>query len=295
VTETAGSIRPSGVRRAPGGAGDQLPSRRSLRDQRNGPDRREQEPLRPRQAPPVRTTAPGTSSTPVAAKRRTASRVVFSAVVMTFAAALVATIALPSYAFDPVHAAGSAGGRTTTKQGHQRFEASGDVQNATIKRDTISATTSQELQQRVAEQKRKEFAATYASYSGPSATDYIKNPAHPAFSLSAVYQRALQYRGVPYVFGGADPSGFDCSGFIMFVYAQFGVSLAHSVHQQDAVGTQISQADAQPGDVVVFNDDSHDGFYAGNGMILHAPYEGASVRLQPLWSSDVHFVRFGIG
>ena len=94
---------------------------------------------------------------------------------------------------------------------------------------------------------------------------------------------------MPYVFGGANPSGFDCSGFIMFVYAQYGVNLPHSVHAQDGIGTPISQADAQPGDVVVFNDDSHDGFYAGNGMILHAPYPGARVRVQKLWTSDVHF------
>ena len=105
---------------------------------------------------------------------------------------------------------------------------------------------------------------------------------------------ASRFAGVPYVYGGTTPSGFDCSGFIMFVYAQYGVSLPHSVHAQDGIGTHISPEDAQVGDVVVFNDDSHDGFYAGNGMILHAPYPGARVRVQKLWTSDVHFVRFGI-
>jgi cell wall-associated NlpC family hydrolase len=57
---------------------------------------------------------------------------------------------------------------------------------------------------------------------------------------------------------------------------------------------RISQSDARPGDIVVFNDESHDGFYAGDGMILHAPYPGASVRVQPIWTSNVHFIRFGI-
>jgi cell wall-associated NlpC family hydrolase len=206
---------------------------------------------------------------------------------MTFAAALVATIALPSYAFDPnTSALHEASGRTVAEGGEQTFAASGDVEAAAVGRDTFTATTSAEL-------RRQAYAEQYSAYTGPTASDYIKNPAHPPFSLSAVYETALQYRGVPYVFGGADPSGFDCSGFIMFVYAQYGVSLPHSVHEQDGLAMQISPADAQPGDVVVFNDDSHDGFYAGNGMILHAPYEGASVRVQPLWSSDVHFVRFG--
>ena len=91
-----------------------------------------------------------------------------------------------------------------------------------LDRDTFQATSSATLL-------RREYATQFASYSGPSAADYVKayvsNPAHPPFSLDAVYNTALQYIGVPYVFGGADPSGFDCSGFIMFVYAQYGVSL----------------------------------------------------------------------
>ena len=111
---------------------------------------------------------------------------------------------------------------------------------------------------------------------------------------AAVYQAALQYVGTPYVFGGATPAGFDCSGFIMYVYAKFGVSLPHSVPRQGALGTTISAAEARPGDVVVFNDGSHDGFYAGNGMILDAPKPGGSVSVRPLWTSAVHYVRFGV-
>lgn len=213
-----------------------------------------------------------------------------SALVMAFAAGLVATIALPSYAVNPMQRE-SVQGRQVSTTGEQQYAADEDVAAAELERDTFRATSSATLL-------RREYATKFASYSGPSAADYVKayvsNPAHPAFSLDAVYNTALQYRGVPYVFGGADPSGFDCSGFIMFVYAQYGVSLPHSVHAQDGIGTPISEADAQPGDVVIFNDDSHDGFYAGNGMILHAPYPGAEVRVQKLWTSDVHFERFGI-
>ncbi len=221
--------------------------------------------------------------------RRPAARVALSALVMTFAAGLVATLALPSYAFDPTKAGEGTvvAGRTVSKSGEQRFAAPGDLAAADLSRDSFKATSSAELL-------RAAYATKFSAYSGPSAEDYLKNPAHPAFSLDAVYSTALQYQGVPYVFGGADPSGFDCSGFIMFVYAQYGVDLPHSVHQQNMIGTPISQADAQPGDVVMFNDNSHDGFYAGDGMILHAPYPGASVRVQKLWTSNVHFVRFGI-
>jgi cell wall-associated NlpC family hydrolase len=211
---------------------------------------------------------------------------------MAFATGLVATLALPSYAVDP-NRIGDAdvNGVSVSDTGEQHVAAGQDVVAATPGRDTFKATSSATLL-------RRQYANQFASYSGPSAADYVKsyvsNPAHPAFSLDAVFNTALQYRGVPYVFGGADPSGFDCSGFIMFVYAQYGVSLPHSVHAQDGIGTPISEADAQPGDVVIFNDDSHDGFYAGNGMILHAPYPGARVRVQKIWTSNVHFERFGI-
>ena len=212
-----------------------------------------------------------------------------SALVMTFAAGLVATLALPSYAFDPTRTSNAdmVAGRSVTHSGEQQFQARRGVAAATLQRDTFQATSSATLL-------RRAYATQFSSYSGPSAADFLKNPAHPAFALDGVFGTGLQYTGVPYVFGGADPSGFDCSGFIMFVYAQYGVNLPHSVHAQDGIGTHISPADARVGDVVVFNDDSHDAFYAGNGMILHAPYPGARVRVQKLWTSDVHFVRFGI-
>jgi peptidoglycan DL-endopeptidase CwlO len=228
----------------------------------------------------------GTTSAPAAPARRAPSKVVLSALVMTFAAALVATIALPSYAVNPAQR-GDIQGRVVTQKGQQTFAVAGGVEDQELSRDGFHATSSATLL-------RQQYAKQFASYSGPSAADYLKNPAHPPFSLDAVFDTAKQYIGVPYVFGGADPSGFDCSGFVMFVYAQYGVSLPHSVHAQDQIGTPISEADAQPGDIVIFNDDSHDAFYAGNGMILHAPYPGARVRIQKLWTSDVHFERFGI-
>jgi cell wall-associated NlpC family hydrolase len=139
---------------------------------------------------------------------------------------------------------------------------------------------------------RASFAASTA-YSGKTAADYLAAPAHPAFSLAAVYQTALQYVGTPYVFGGATPAGFDCSGFVMYVYAQYGISLAHSVSAESAAGTTISQADAQPGDIVVLNNGSHDGFYAGNGMIMDAPKPGGHISVRPIWDQPHHFVRFG--
>jgi cell wall-associated NlpC family hydrolase len=150
-----------------------------------------------------------------------------------------------------------------------------------------------------AEQTQAARAATaeqYSSYTGPTAAEYAasSSAADAPFSLPAVVATGKQYIGTPYVFGGADPSGFDCSGFIMFVYAQYGINLAHSVPLQDQAGTTIPESEAQPGDVVIFNNEAHDGFYMGNGMIMDAPKPGGTVQIRPIWTSDYHIVRFGI-
>ena len=75
----------------------------------------------------------------------------------------------------------------------------------------------------------------------------------------------------------------------MYAFAQHGISMPHSAAGQAAMGTRIPESEAQPGDLVIMP--GHDGFYAGNGNILHAPYEGASVRVQPIWTSNYTIVR----
>jgi cell wall-associated NlpC family hydrolase len=75
----------------------------------------------------------------------------------------------------------------------------------------------------------------------------------------------------------------------MYVYAQFGIDLAHSVSAQAAAGTRIPLSQAQPGDLVIMN--GHDGFYAGNGMILDAPRPGKVVQMRSIWTSDYYIVR----
>jgi peptidoglycan DL-endopeptidase CwlO len=256
-------------------------------DSRPGQGPSSVDPRRGRRAAPVH--RPPAQAGAATAARRSRSRVLLSALVMLFAGGLVATLALPSYAIDPnkVGNTDDIAGRSVSKDGEQEYTAAKEAAVADLARDNFSATSSATLL-------RQAYATQFASYTGPSVEDFLKNPPNPDFSLDAVYGTALQYRGVPYVFGGSNPSGFDCSGYIMFVYAQYGIALPHSVHAQDAIGTPISEEDAQPGDVVIFNDGSHDGFYAGNGLILHAPYPGASVRIQKIWTSNVHFVRFGI-
>ena len=116
--------------------------------------------------------------------------------------------------------------------------------------------------------------------------EYVTAPVSQVFSV------AQQYIGTPYVYGGASPAGFDCSGYVMYVYAQFGINLPHSVSGQAAMGKRISIADAQPGDLVIMS--GHDGFYAGNGNIMDAPDVGRSISIRPIWTSDYYIVRLGI-
>ncbi|WP_258068479.1 C40 family peptidase [Rathayibacter sp. AY1E2] len=245
---------------------------------------------------------------PAGTLRKRRGRVVGKVAMVGFAGALVATMALPAYAFTPgsqddgLFAASRA---DLLRQGSaQTVAVDGGVVQAAIARDGFSAEAAppppapEPEPVVVAEpvvdtsdvaEARAETAEEFNSYSGASASEIAAAAPTTSYSLSAVFNTAMQYQGVPYVFGGADPSGFDCSGFVMYVFAQYGISMPHSAAGQGAMGTPVSLADAQPGDLVIM--DGHDGFYAGNGNILHAPYEGASVRVQPLWTSDYRIVR----
>jgi cell wall-associated NlpC family hydrolase len=111
---------------------------------------------------------------------------------------------------------------------------------------------------------------------------------HLAFGTRVV-DYAKRFRGVRYVYGGSSPrSGFDCSGFVRFVYAHFGVSLAHSSYAQFGLGRRVSRAALRPGDLVFFDGLGHVGIYIGNGRFIHAPHTGTRVRIQTLagWYSS---------
>ena len=92
-----------------------------------------------------------------------------------------------------------------------------------------------------------------------------------------VVNLACEYLGAPYVYGGASPSGFDCSGFTLYIYKQFGYSLPHTATGQLSYGTAVSKSELQMGDLVFFRDPSvtskaasHVGIYIGGGQFVHA-------------------------
>lgn len=97
-------------------------------------------------------------------------------------------------------------------------------------------------------------------------------------------ETALAYHGIPYVWGGATPSGFDCSGLTMYVYAQHGVQLPHHAADQYLMGTPITPANLQPGDLVFFGRTSiyHVGMYIGGGYFVQAPRTGDFVKVTKL-------------
>jgi cell wall-associated NlpC family hydrolase len=96
---------------------------------------------------------------------------------------------------------------------------------------------------------------------------------------------AQQYLGVPYVWGGASPSGFDCSGLVVYVYGRLGVSLPHYTVSLWSSGAHVSRDQLAPGDLVFFYSLEHVGIYLGGGLFIHAPHTGTVVQISSLNSS----------
>jgi cell wall-associated NlpC family hydrolase len=110
-------------------------------------------------------------------------------------------------------------------------------------------------------------------------------------STSPVLQVAAQYLGVPYVYGGSTPAGFDCSGFTQYVFKQLGYSIPRTAGAQVRAGRIVSAEEARPGDLFVKSDGSHVVIYAGGGMMVHSPRTGRVVSYQAMYTWNGTFVR----
>jgi peptidoglycan DL-endopeptidase CwlO len=118
---------------------------------------------------------------------------------------------------------------------------------------------------------------------GAVSVDPVASVSAPPAKYGGVVGIAMQYLGVPYVWGGASPSGFDCSGLVSFAYAQIGVSLPHNAASQYAsVGVYVSRDQLQPGDLVFFDGLGHMGIYIGGDQFIHAPHTGDVVKISSM-------------
>ena len=130
-------------------------------------------------------------------------------------------------------------------------------------------------------------AAAERARQAPTSTPVVTPPppvnipiGNPGGGHAAAASIALRYLGVPYVWGGSSPAGFDCSGLVMYVYAQLGISLPHYTVAQWNATLPISSP--EPGDLVFFNGLGHVGIYIGGGRFVDAPHTGSVVRIDSM-------------
>ena len=103
-------------------------------------------------------------------------------------------------------------------------------------------------------------------------------------SGGSVVDIAMRYTGVPYVWAGSTPAGFDCSGFTSYVYRQVGINLPHSSFAQSGYGRAVSRADARPGDLMFWGS-GHVGIYVGGNQMIDSSHPGTTIRVRSIWGS----------
>lgn len=153
----------------------------------------------------------------------------------------------------------------------------GGIESLDVPQTESQAEKDQKAQEQAEAEAQAQAESQAASRSSDRAS--ISVPTAPASATGqALADYALQFQGYPYVAGGNTPSGWDCSGFVQWVFAQFGVSLPHYSGAQMSVGTAVgSIAEAAPGDIIV--NAQHAAIYIGNGMVINAlnPAQGTQV------------------
>lgn len=189
--------------------------------------------------------------------------------VIAVSGGLVATLALPAYAFDHADRQAEAATLAPKRVVTQTLSASPSVELA-VSRDGYTATVP------VVES----FVAVNRFVT--------LNPPAPVYSGQAVIDYGKQFIGiVPYGMGNSPTTSFSCDGFTQYVFAAFGISLPRTADAQARLGVPISAADAVPGDLLWWPG-QHIGIYAGGGLLLDSPQWGRYVELHAIWGNPVY-------
>lgn len=187
--------------------------------------------------------------------------------VIAVSGGLVATLALPAYAFNqsnsPETAAASA-----PKEVVQTLAASSAIE-LTVSRDGYTAT-------------KKAVVPVLVN------RFVTLNPPAQTYSGEAVVAFAMQFVGVvPYGTGNSPTTSFSCDGLTQYVFGNFGIYLPRMVHAQAALAVPIAKADAQPGDLLWYPG-QHIGIYAGGGMMIDSPRPGTYVAYRAIWGNPIY-------
>lgn len=162
-----------------------------------------------------------------------------------------------------------------------------------VKKSDVSsaqqAAAKRKAEAAAAEARARAAAAAGGYNTNESSNDSVTATAAPAASSKgqAIVNSAMQYLGVPYVWGGTSPRGFDCSGLVQYVCRQNGISVNRVAADQRRNGTYVSRENLQPGDLVFFAKGGyihHVGIYVGNGNMIHAPQTGDVVKISSIQS-----------
>ena len=133
-----------------------------------------------------------------------------------------------------------------------------------------------------------DFAYNYGKNTTILSTDFYKGEASVSPAVKSIIDMAETFLGTPYVWGGTTPKGFDCSGFVQYLYGKNGYSITRTTYTQWANdGVRVSRDDLRPGDLVYFgygDSPSHVGLYVGKGMMIHSPRTGDVVKFSTIES-----------
>lgn len=144
-------------------------------------------------------------------------------------------------------------------------------------------------------------SSTTTTTTTTTATPGFSTKVAGAANSSGLVGFARQFLGTPYKWGGTGPLGFDCSGFVQYVFKNFGVNLPRVSYQQAAAGTAIGRGGQQVGDLIWFDNSSrnpgadHIAIYIGNGQIIEAPKAGVPLRIRNLGANENYGVTRVLG